>query len=121
MTDAPATTVTPTSQTPAAAVPESSPPSAQWYGAPEFEAIVTEQNWSGPADVIKAYQQRAADQSGMFAPPPADADASTWAAAMRKLGAPSSCRMSFYLYNTTDDAERGVEAVRDAIEFFTKS
>lgn len=88
MTDAPATTVTPTSQTPAAAVPESSPPSAQWYGAPEFEAIVTEQNWSGPADVIKAYQQRAADQSGMFAPPPADADASTWAAAMRKLGAP---------------------------------
>jgi len=38
---------------------------------------------------------------------------------MRKLGAPSSCRMSFYLYNTDDEVERGVAAVRDAIGFFT--
>lgn len=76
------------SQAPAAAAPESPPPSAPWYGAPELEAVVTEKNWAGPADVIKAYQAMAADQSGLFAPPPADADAATWAAAMRKLGAP---------------------------------
>jgi cysteine desulfurases, SufS subfamily len=38
---------------------------------------------------------------------------------MRKLGAPSSCRMSFYLYNTDDELDRGVAAVRDAIAFFT--
>lgn len=37
---------------------------------------------------------------------------------MRKLGSPSSCRMSFYLYNTEDEMERGVEAVREAIRFF---
>lgn len=76
------------SQAPAAAAPELPPPSAPWYGAPELEAVVTEKNWAGPADVIKAYQAMAADQSGLFAPPPADADAATWAAAMRKLGAP---------------------------------
>lgn len=76
------------SQAPAAAAPESPPPSAPWYGAPELEAVVTEKNWAGPADVIKAYQAMAADQSGLFAPPPADADTATWAAAMRKLGAP---------------------------------
>jgi cysteine desulfurase/selenocysteine lyase len=40
---------------------------------------------------------------------------------MRKLGAPSSCRMSFYLYNTDDELERGVAAVREAVEFFTRS
>jgi cysteine desulfurase/selenocysteine lyase len=40
---------------------------------------------------------------------------------MRKLGAPSSCRMSFYLYNTDEELERGVAAVREALEFFTKS
>lgn len=40
---------------------------------------------------------------------------------MRKLGAPSSCRMSFYFYNTDGELNRGVEAVREAIEFFTKS
>ena len=40
---------------------------------------------------------------------------------MRKLGAPSSCRMSFYAYNTDDELERGVEAVREVIEFFTRS
>jgi cysteine desulfurase/selenocysteine lyase len=39
---------------------------------------------------------------------------------MRKLGAPSSCRMSFYFYNTGGELERGVEAVREAIAFFTK-
>jgi len=76
------------SQAPAAAAPASPPPSAPWYGAPELEAVVTEKGWSGTADVIKAYQAMAADQSGLFAPPPADADAATWAAAMRKLGAP---------------------------------
>jgi cysteine desulfurase/selenocysteine lyase len=37
---------------------------------------------------------------------------------MRKLGAPSSCRMSFYFYNTEEELLRGVEAVRGAIEFF---
>jgi cysteine desulfurase/selenocysteine lyase len=40
---------------------------------------------------------------------------------MRKLGAPSSCRMSFYFYNTDEELERGVDAVRGAVEFFTKS
>lgn len=40
---------------------------------------------------------------------------------MRKLGAASSCRMSFYLYNTDEDLDRGIEAVREAIAFFTKS
>ncbi len=40
---------------------------------------------------------------------------------MRKLGAPSSCRMSFYLYNTEEELLRGVAAVRAAVEFFTKS
>jgi cysteine desulfurase/selenocysteine lyase len=40
---------------------------------------------------------------------------------MRKLGAPSSCRMSFYLYNTEDELARGVAAVREAVAFFTKS
>jgi cysteine desulfurase/selenocysteine lyase len=40
---------------------------------------------------------------------------------MRKLAAPSSCRMSFYLYNTTDEVERGVHAVNEAIRFFTQS
>jgi cysteine desulfurase/selenocysteine lyase len=38
---------------------------------------------------------------------------------MRKLGAASSCRMSFYLYNTQEELERGVDAVREAVEFFT--
>ncbi|MDD5199951.1 MAG: SufS family cysteine desulfurase [Terrimicrobiaceae bacterium] len=40
---------------------------------------------------------------------------------MRKLGAPSSCRMSFYLYNTDAELARGVEAVREAIDFFSRS
>jgi cysteine desulfurase/selenocysteine lyase len=40
---------------------------------------------------------------------------------MRKLGAPSSCRMSFYLYNTDAEVVRGVEAVREAVKFFTGS
>ncbi len=40
---------------------------------------------------------------------------------MRRLGAPSSCRMSFYLYNTEEELERGVAAVREAVEFFTRS
>lgn len=40
---------------------------------------------------------------------------------MRKLGAPSSCRMSFYLYNTDEELERGVEAVRAAVEFFQRA
>lgn len=37
---------------------------------------------------------------------------------MRKLGAPSSCRMSFYVYNTIEEADRGVDAVAEAIRFF---
>ena len=37
---------------------------------------------------------------------------------MRKLGAPSSCRMSCYLYNTEEEVGRGIEAVRAAIQFF---
>jgi len=40
---------------------------------------------------------------------------------MRKLGAPSSCRMSFYLYNTEDEVARGVAAIREAVKFFTGS
>jgi len=40
---------------------------------------------------------------------------------MRKLGAPSSCRMSFYLYNTADEVARGVAAIREAVKFFTGS
>lgn len=40
---------------------------------------------------------------------------------MRKLGASSSCRMSFYLYNTEEELDRGVAAVREAIAFFTRS
>lgn len=40
---------------------------------------------------------------------------------MRKLGAPSSCRMSFYFYNTDEELARGVAAVRDAIAFFSES
>jgi cysteine desulfurase/selenocysteine lyase len=40
---------------------------------------------------------------------------------MRKLGAASSCRMSFYLYSTEEELHRGVAAIREAIEFFTKS
>lgn len=40
---------------------------------------------------------------------------------MRKLGAASSCRMSFYLYNTEEEAQRGIAAIREAIKFFTRS
>jgi cysteine desulfurase/selenocysteine lyase len=37
---------------------------------------------------------------------------------MRKLGAPSSSRASFYLYNRAEDIDRMMEAVRGAIAFF---
>lgn len=40
---------------------------------------------------------------------------------MRKLGAPSSCRLSAYFYNTVGEARRGVEAVADAIRFFASA
>ena len=40
---------------------------------------------------------------------------------MRKLGAPSSCRLSFYLYNTDEELDRGVAAVRAAVEFFQRA
>lgn len=40
---------------------------------------------------------------------------------MRKLGAPSSCRMSFYFYNTEGEVRRGVEAIEEAVQFFTAS
>jgi len=38
---------------------------------------------------------------------------------MRKLGAPSSSRASFYLYNTRQEVHRLLEGVREAIAFFT--
>lgn len=37
---------------------------------------------------------------------------------MRKLGAPSSCRLSAYFYNTADEVDRGIDAIREAIKFF---
>ena len=37
---------------------------------------------------------------------------------MRKLGAPSSSRASFYLYNTQQEVERLLEGVREAVAFF---
>ncbi len=40
---------------------------------------------------------------------------------MRKLGAPSSCRMSFYLYNTGDEVIRGLAAVQAALAFFRRA
>jgi cysteine desulfurase/selenocysteine lyase len=37
---------------------------------------------------------------------------------MRKLGAPSSSRASFYLYNTRQEVQRLLEGVREAVTFF---
>ena len=39
---------------------------------------------------------------------------------MRYLGIDSTCRASFYLYNTKEDVEKLVEALNKAYEMFKK-
>lgn len=39
---------------------------------------------------------------------------------MRYLGIDSTCRASFYLYNTKEDVDKLVEAINGAYEMFKK-
>ncbi|MFZ4767967.1 MAG: aminotransferase class V-fold PLP-dependent enzyme, partial [Roseimicrobium sp.] len=39
---------------------------------------------------------------------------------MRKLGVPSTARASFYFYNTMDEVDRLVEALREIQQFFCR-
>ena len=39
---------------------------------------------------------------------------------MRHLGIDSTCRASFYLYNTKEDVDKLVEALKKAYEMFKK-
>ena len=39
---------------------------------------------------------------------------------MRYLGIDSTCRASFYLYNTKEDVDKLVEAINSAYEMFKK-
>ena len=39
---------------------------------------------------------------------------------MRYLGIDSTCRASFYLYNTKEDVDKLIEAINSAYEMFKK-